>query len=110
MKGYFDSSEMSEQASFLKTAFMKMYTEYYLIHYEELKVENKLYELNRFADKFQFIQLAYKRILLRDPEYDNKLILEKLSTAKSSEELFTLLYDFWTKTDDDFPFSYLKVN
>ena len=88
----FDSMQLPEQAGFLKSAFLKMYTEYYLIHFEQLKAENKLYELNRFADKFKFTQSAYYRIRT----YDNQS-LEKLASAKSNEELFELLYEIRTK-------------
>ena len=104
----FDSMELSEQAGFLKSAFMKMYTEYYLINFEQLKAENKIYELNRFVDKLKFTQSAYYRIYYRDAkDYDNKLILEKLSSAKSNEEFFTLLYEFRTNIKDSEPFNYL---
>jgi hypothetical protein len=104
----FDSMELSEQAGFLKSAFMKMYTEYYLINFEQLKAENKIYELNRFVDKLKFTQSAYYRIYYRDAkDYDNKLILEKLSSAKSNEEFFTLLYEFRTIIKDSEPFNYL---
>ena len=88
----FDSQQLPEQATFLKSAFLKMYTEYYLIHFEQLKAENKLYELNRFADKLKFTQSAYYRIRT----YDNKF-LEKLASANTNEELFELLYEIRTK-------------
>jgi hypothetical protein len=103
----FDKLSFSEKASFLKPAFSKLYSEYYLVEVEKLKNEKKYFELNQLVDNFSLVQDALFRIYSRDfDELDNQKVLDSALTTKTSEDLFILLKEFYHQTESKEPYNY----
>jgi hypothetical protein len=103
----FDKLSFSEKASFLKPAFSKMYSEYYLEEIVKLKNEKKYFELNQLVDKFNLVQDALFRIYYRDfDELDIQKIIENALNVKTSEDLFILLNEYYSNTESKKPYNY----